>query len=332
LLHRYLFFVKFKGEEGVDAGGLRRDWFDTLGRKLVEEAEAGKGRLMVLEDKTLFPRPYEERSMDLLAIGRLAALAVFHGDPLPIPLGSVACKLLLGESINPKDVQRLDPDFYQFRLKPVLAPGGIEILEAALCEPLMFMSAPTALRESKELCPGGAGKRVTEENKEEYISLLCEYYLFGDREEQIKIFLRGFWDIFPKEHLLSSGVTYRELALLIAGHSEIDPFQWKAHTQDNVGESYAELIGWFWQMVEEMSQEDRAKLLHFATGSSRLPSNGFAGLEPGFNITVELGEQDHLPQSHTCGNQLVLPAYSSKEMLVEKMRISIANDEGFGFA
>lgn len=270
--------------------------------------------------------------MDLLAIGRLAGLAVFHGNPLPIPLGSVVCKLLLGESISPKDVQRLDPDFYQFRVKPVLAAGGVDMLEAALCEPLMFMSAPTALRESKELCPGGSEKRVTEENKQEYIRLLCEYYLIGDREEQIKIFLRGFWDIFPKEHLVSSGVTYREIALLIAGYSEIDPLQWRAHTQADVGESYAQLIEWFWQMVEEMSEEDRAKLLHFATGSSRLPSTGFAGLEPCFNISIEPGEEAHLPQSHTCGNQLVLPSYSSKEMLVEKMQISIANDEGFGFA
>lgn len=322
--------IRFKGEDGIDAGGVRRDWFDCIGRNLVAAAENGEGHLMVLSDNTLFPRPYEERLTDILAIGRLAGLAVWFGISLPLPLGSVVCKFLLDESISPQDLRRLDPDFYQFRVQPVLAPEGVAKLEEALCEPLMFVSAPTELRESKELCPGGAALRVTEENKEEYIKLLCEHNLCGDIQEQIRVFLQGFWDICPKDELICSGVTYRELALLISGYSTLDPVEWHSHTESSSSSSSHEVIEWFWELVNGMSNEERAKLLHFVTGSSRLPSRGFAGVSPKFNISVQGNEVEHLPHAHTCGNQLVLPRYTSKEMLAGKMRMALANDEGFG--
>lgn len=37
-----------------------------------------------------------------------------------------------------------------------------------------------------------------------------------------------------------------------------------------------------------------------------------------------------LPMSHTCFNQLVLPAYRSKRMMKQKLMIAIQNAEGFG--
>ena len=226
----------------------------------------------------------------------------------------------------------MDPDFFQFRVQPVLAPGGVEVLEEALGEPLMFVSAATELRATKELCPGGAERRVTETNKQEYVKLLCEHYLCGDMQEQIRVFLQGFWDICPKDQLVCSGVTYRELAILISGYSTLDPAEWRSHSEIHgpSGSNAEVVIEWFWEMVAEMSNEERAKLLHFATGSSRLPLTGFGGVHPTFNISVQGSEVEHLPHAHTCGNQLVLPKYTSKQMLVDKMHMALANDEGFG--
>ena len=41
---------------------------------------------------------------------------------------------------------------------------------------------------------------------------------------------------------------------------------------------------------------------------------------------------DQLPKSHTCFNQLDLPNYATKEILKEKLRITITwGSEGFGF-
>jgi len=172
---------------------------------------------------------------------------------------------------------------------------------------------------------------VTEENKHEYLKLLCEHHLCGDMQEQIKVLLEGFWDIWPKDLLACSGITYRELALLIAGYPSLDPDEWRRNTRMNSSDC-DELMSWFWDMVKDMSTEDRAKLLHFATGSSRLPVSGFAAISPKFNISVQGDDIDHLPHAHTCGNQLVIPRYISKELLVEKFQVALSNDEGFGFA
>ena len=37
-----------------------------------------------------------------------------------------------------------------------------------------------------------------------------------------------------------------------------------------------------------------------------------------------------LPMSHTCFNQLVLPAYRSRKVLKQKLTIALQNAEGFG--
>ena len=45
-------------------------------------------------------------------------------------------------------------------------------------------------------------------------------------------------------------------------------------------------MGWFWRLIDEMSGIEKSKLLMFCTGTSRLPSGGFGGLDPKFTINV----------------------------------------------
>ena len=48
------------------------------------------------------------------------------------------------------------------------------------------------------------------------------------------------------------------------------------------------IIRWFWQIVSQYSDERRAQLLQFVTGSSRVPLEGFKALQGDHN------------NSHTC--------------------------------
>jgi hypothetical protein len=41
-------------------------------------------------------------------------------------------------------------------------------------------------------------------------------------------------------------------------------------------------------------------------------------------------DTDRLPTSHTCFNILLLPDYSSKEKLKERLAVAIENAQGFG--
>lgn len=109
-------------------------------------------------------------------------------------------------NVAPKDMKCLAPDFYRQRLLPLLKLGGLAEVEAALQEPLTFMSAPTELRQSEELEPGGAQRHVTEENLERYLMLLCEAFLCSELREELQSLLQGFWDVLPLETLQKAQV------------------------------------------------------------------------------------------------------------------------------
>ena len=65
----------------------------------------------------------------------------------------------------------------------------------------------------------------------------------------------------------------QELEILLIGQPNIDVGDWRAHTEyrGDFSDSH-ELIGWFWEIVEDYSEEDRAKLLQFTTGTCRVPA------------------------------------------------------------
>ncbi len=62
------------------------------------------------------------------------------------------------------------------------------------------------------------------------------------------------------------------------GSSEIDVNDWRMHTGLQGYAASDPIVGWFWDEVTSMSSADRALLLQFATGLSRLPPGGFARL------------------------------------------------------
>lgn len=69
--------------------------------------------------------------------------------------------------------------------------------------------------------------------------------------------------------------------------------------------------------------EQKSRLLQFATGTSRIPVNGFKDLQGSDGprrFTIEkTTDEDALPKSHTCFNRLDLPPYKTYEQLNAKM-------------
>merc|ERR1719498_721211 len=126
-----------------------------------------------------------------------------------------------------------------------------------------------------ELVPGGREKLVTEENKLEYVKYLCEFYLCGRVEQEWRLVCQGFQDLIPNGMLLDHGLCERDLELLLVGIPTIEVKDWREHTNldgplANTEQGW-QLCTWFWEVVEQFGDERRAKLLQFATGSSRLP-------------------------------------------------------------
>ncbi|CAK0817053.1 unnamed protein product, partial [Prorocentrum cordatum] len=268
--------------------------------------------------------------------GRFLALAVLHGRPLPVTLGGALRRHLLRERVAPEDVRELDPDFFRHRVLEVLRDGGVSAQAQALGERLVFTAAPTEPAGGlEELLPGGARRPVTEENKAEYVRLLCEARVCNGARVETRSFLEGFWDLLPLQLLREHGVTPQELSVLISGDSTgPDPHEWQQHSRGCVDAEMQEVVGWFWEAVGgELTPEQRGLLLRFATGSSRPPPGGLAELRPPFSVEVSrLGSAEHLPQAHTCINKIVLHRYASKEQLVEKLLMAVTTADGFSTA
>jgi len=150
------------------------------------------------------------------------------------------------------------------------------------------------------------------------------------------IYRSGFHDIVPAE--LISIFNEQELELLISGLPEIDVDDWKNNTDYHNYQAASPQVQWFWRAVRSFDKEERAKLLQFVTGTSKVPLNGFKELEgmngfTRFNIHRDYGSKERLPSSHTCFNQLDLPEYESYEQLRKALYTAFtAGSEYFGFA
>ena len=140
-------------------------------------------------------------------------------------------------------------------------------------------------------------------------------------------------DIFPISKLVV--FDEKELELLIGGIAEIDVKDWSKNTTYSAGyDSYSPTIQWFWETVLSFSPEQRARLLQFATGTSRVPMNGFSELQgstgPQLFCVKQWGKIQDLPRAHTCFNRIDLPAYNSYQLVREKLLMAVENSEGFG--
>jgi len=91
-----------------------------------------------------------------------------------------------------------------------------------------------------------------------------------------------------------------ELELLICGLPNISVDNMKEFAQYSGGlNPESKVVKWFWNVVENFSQEELARLLQFVTGSSQLPLEGFSELKPWFTISKSFGSVGSLPHAHT---------------------------------
>mmetsp|Transcript_97032 Transcript_97032/g.182486 ORF Transcript_97032/g.182486 Transcript_97032/m.182486 type:complete len:890 (+) Transcript_97032:67-2736(+) len=327
--------VAFQGEFGMDHGGVKRDFFTSVANALKSGEYLVEG-----PDQCLLPKPspaggtlglhVDELRRTYMAIGRFVAVALLQKQQVPLDFSHLAFKILLGREVTAHDIKAVDPEFFQHRIKMLLEDDGVQKMEAILMDELYFMSAETRMRPVAEpLKSGGERLRVTEENKFEYIRLLCQSYVLGGLHEQIQAMRHGFYHVLPLDVLRELNINELDLGLMLAGIPVIDVGEWKAHTRQPRG--HDQLKKWFWEIVAEFDNVQRALLLAFATGAARVPPGGFAEM----HFKLELDPRpEHLPTAHTCANMLKIPVVTSKEALRQKLDtvLSVSDYAAFGFA
>eukprot|EP01135_Chromosphaera_perkinsii_P011011 Nk52_evm45s2309 gene=Nk52_evmTU45s2309 len=324
-------WINFKEEDGLDYGGLAREWFYLVSHEMFNPYY-GLFEYAANDIYTLQINPLSSVNPDHLDyfkfIGRVVGMAVFHGKLIDAFFIPPFYKMMLQQEISLEDMQTVDAEYYR-SLKWILENDITDVLELSFSVDNEVFGNIQHI----DLKPGGSEIEVTEENKQEYVKLVTEWRFSRGIQDQMLSFMEGFNALIPS-HLIKI-FDAKELELLIGGLAEIDIGDWKAHTEYRNGYHLShDIIQWFWKVIESLDNEMRARLIQFATGTSRIPMNGFRELH-GSNgpqkFTIELwGEPNQLPRAHTCFNRIDLPSYPSYEVMREKIIFALENTEGFG--
>ncbi|EGV64939.1 NEDD4 E3 ubiquitin-protein ligase [Yamadazyma tenuis] len=322
--------IKFDGEEGLDYGGVSREFFFLLSHDmfnpfycLFEYSSHDNYTLQINPNSGINP----EHLNYFKFIGRVVGLGVFHRRFLDAFFVGALYKMMLRKKVVLQDMEGVDAEFYR-SLKWILDNDITDVLD------LTFSAEDERFGEIVEvdLKEDGRNIEVTEENKHEYVEFITEWKIYKRVEEQFKAFISGFNELIPQE--LVNVFDERELELLIGGLAEIDVEDWKKHTDYRGYQESDQVIQWFWQCIKEWDSEQKARLLQFTTGTSRIPVNGFKDLQGSDGprrFTIEkAGESNQLPKSHTCFNRVDLPPYTDYESLKQKLTLAVEETVGFG--
>lgn len=322
--------IKFEGEEGLDYGGVSREFFFLLSHNmfnpfycLFEYSSHDNYTLQINPNSGINP----EHLNYFKFIGRVVGLGVFHRRFLDAFFVSAMYKMMLRKKVVLQDMEGVDAEFYR-SLKWILDNDITGVLDLTMsAEDERFGEIVEV-----DLKPDGRNIEVTEDNKHEYVELICEWKIQKRVEQQFKAFIDGFNELIPQE--LVNVFDERELELLIGGLAEIDVDDWKKHTDYRGYLENDQVIQWFWKCIKEWDSEQKARLLQFTTGTSRIPVNGFKDLQGSDGprrFTIEkAGEPNQLPKSHTCFNRVDLPPYTSYESLKQKLTLAVEETVGFG--
>lgn len=322
--------IKFEGEEGLDYGGVSREFFFLLSHDmfnpfycLFEYSSHDNYTLQINPNSAVNP----EHLNYFKFIGRVVGLGVFHRRFLDAFFVGALYKMMLRKNVVLQDMEGVDAEFYR-SLKWILDNDITDILE------LTFSAEYESFGEiiTDDLKPNGRNIEVTEENKQEYVELITEWKIFRRVEKQFRAFVDGFNELIPQD--LVTVFDERELELLIGGLADIDVEDWKKHTDYRGYQESDEVVQWFWKCITEWDSEQKARLLQFTTGTSRIPVNGFKDLQGSDGprrFTIEkAGEMGQLPKSHTCFNRVDLPPYKDYESLRQKLTLAVEETVGFG--
>uniref|UniRef100_A0A3Q2DZA9 E3 ubiquitin-protein ligase n=1 Tax=Cyprinodon variegatus TaxID=28743 RepID=A0A3Q2DZA9_CYPVA len=310
-------YVIFRGEEGLDYGGLAREWFFLLSHEVLNPMYClfeyvGKNNycLQINPAATINP----DHLSYFCFIGRFIAMALFHGKFIDTGFSLPFYKRMLNKKLILKDLESIDPEFYNSLIwirDNNIEECGLEMYFSVDMEILGKIS-------SHDLKPDGSEVLVTEGNKEEYISLMAEWRFSRGVEGQTKAFLDGFNEVVPLQWL--QYFDEKELEVMLCGMQEVDLQDWQRNTVYRHYTRNSKQIMWFWQLVKEVDNEVRLRLMQFVMGTCRLPLGGFAELMgsngPQKFCIAKVGKETWLPRSHTWSEPIrfLLMIYSEKPL------------------
>jgi len=350
--------IDFVGEEGIDSGGLRKEWFLLLVREIFDPTH---GLFVYDEDSQYcYFNPYcFESSEQFFLVGVLLGLAIYNSTILDIAFPPFVFKKMLASAPSAGDKLTSTPkishgytleDLAEFR--PALAKGLRQLLDfegdvqETFCRDFVIEMDRYGEKVEVPLCPGGSTRAVTNSNRKEFVDSYIRYMLDTAVARQYEPFKRGFFTVCGGNAL--SLFRPEEIELLVRGSDEpldigslraVAVYEGWSKSKDAPQPDRQPQVIWFWDFFARVSPTDQRKILSFITGSDRIPALGTTNLIIKISLLREKEdpmdgkgwkEPERFPIARTCFNSIGLYQYGSRKKLEEKLWTAVTGSEGFG--
>ena len=214
---QYPLKVEFIGEEAEDEGGVRKEFFMLVTRRLFD---INYGMFIYNEKTRLFWFNLNsfEAKVKYELIGIVLGLALFNGVILDIKFPMAIYKKLLGIEPCLNDLKEYDPELYN-NLNFLLNTDDKNLKENL---DTTFTVSVDNFGEKKiiPLKPNGENIMIDYENKNEYVDLYVNWFFNESIKDFYIAFEKGFYRVFDQK--LSKILSPQELELIICGTQKLD--------------------------------------------------------------------------------------------------------------
>jgi hypothetical protein len=175
------------------------------------------------------------------------------------------------------------------------------------------------------------GEELTSENREEHVREYVQWFFSGRYANQLGPLSDGFKAVVGHSKLLQAGlVDAAQLEQIVCGAEipvDVAAIQ-KGATIEGWSAGDADYLEDFWNVLRGFQEQELRRFVLFVASCSRAPPRGWQDIN--LNVQRNGDGDDRLPTAFTCFNLILLPRYSSKETLREKLLVAITETQGFG--
>jgi hypothetical protein len=286
-------FISFKEEGGIDRGGVTNEWLSLLLENIFKANPGGSAKSFtaplfqpISDDSDIYqPTGLYDPSVYKFA-GSIIAMAMTQGITTRVEFIPSLYRLILEiEPYRSEDLQIQSPIVYK----------NLNSLRD-----LFKSNTPIIDQDFKSI-----------EEVEEYIKTCSADLLYENHKEFLKAFAEGFRSKIPRK--ISKYLDLVDLKKVLKGHMEVSTSEFKKNIKF-ISESFWE-ENMFLEIIDEMTQEERFKLIKFITGRQGLPFGGLSELPEPICVYFNSLSFGKLPKSSTCFSHLILPMFNTAEQL-----------------
>lgn len=243
------------------------------------------------------------------AAGRFMALALTSENPLGVNFPIMFWARLLDQNLRVADIQQDESELYR----------SLRYIES--------LSSDAELA-AYEIEIQGVAHAVTLGNRRELIDQKVNSLISDQVAESFEQIRQGFFDIIP-QHVFHRSINAMDIQDLLRGSPSFTSEDFIAHVNLVDYEPEDEQIQWLVRLIDDLTGEERKRLLRFITGSYQLPVGGFGALS--HPVVIRRTTDIHLlPTSATCAFQMNLPAYATEETFRRNVVLALNSDAAMG--